>query len=202
MVYPIATVHRIRVLFLTSLLHLSFIVPGTNIGPGFKAVAAHKGVSLETINTYYETYDVALDVKILSYETWATILHVTNDNLDTIGGRIPMIMVNGDNKKFQMCSTANDDHNVCYEEPITLGKWTHINVRQKLVGGKYMVQWYVDRVLKHELENTKPQKFEKINVYFAKYANSNLADCQMNNLKITTPMKNGLIGKHEMHIVM
>ena len=62
-----------------------------------------------------------------------------------------------------------------------------------------MLQYYVDRVFVYGMENKKAQKFQNIKVYIGRPP-SDLADCHIDNLKVTTPMNNWLIGKHEVHI--
>ena len=103
-------------------------MPGTQIGLGIKL--EDNGKLLKTIKTYHETYDVSFDVKVHSARGWGVILDVTTGIGGKIGNRIPKIYVKP-NQMFHICSTANDNINVNKDVPITLEKWTHINVRKK-----------------------------------------------------------------------
>ena len=172
-------------------------MPGTNVGQGIKL--EENGKLLKTIKTYYETYDVSVDVKVHSASRWGVILDVTSQMGNAIGNRIPKFFVKPKGPVFHLCSTANDKVSIAQDVPLTLEKWTNINVRQKEVGGKYMLQYFVDRVLVYQIENKNAQKFQNIKVIKGETGN-NLADCHIDNLKVTTPMSNGLIGRHEVHI--
>jgi hypothetical protein len=165
-------------------------------------ITLKKGSLLKSLDNLYATYDVSFDFYPSSFARgWHSIIHLTRGgNHGRLGDRQPAVWAHASvgtssSRALHICSGVNRVTNYCYNsQRIPVKKMVHIQIKQKLVDGKYIYSILLDNKVVRTAINNNPQAYQNVKVYAADpwY---NAQDGYIQNLKITTKPPPGIILK-------
>ena len=120
-----------------------------------------------TIPLLPKQYEVSFDFKPTKWiGGWTSILHMTTGGNAGWGERIPGFL--SYIKKVAISAAIDGQGNWnFYTLPLTLNKWVHFRVIQRLEGNNYVYRAYMDGFLMKEKINKKPQDFKQVDIWLS-----------------------------------
>ncbi|XP_047144908.1 uncharacterized protein LOC105846093 isoform X2 [Hydra vulgaris] len=134
-----------------------------------------------------EAYSVSFKIKPRSYSLgWKSVIHLTiGKDVGNYGDRTPAVFFNSDRsgRLYITSAVSGNSNHIFITQPLPLNEWTSIQILQIQLKGKYVFSVYLNELIVHSVENTKPQSFENLKVYAADpwY---DAQDCSIKDLKV------------------
>ncbi|XP_065656134.1 uncharacterized protein LOC136081827 isoform X2 [Hydra vulgaris] len=126
---------------------------------------------ITTLSSLEKAYIVSFKIKPNSYSLgWKNVIHLTIDkDVGKYGERIPAAWFLDDGSgRLAIASAINGNGNYYFiTQPLLLNEWSSIQINQVKLNGVYIFTCYLNGVVIHSVENTKPQTFINVKVYAA-----------------------------------
>ena len=126
---------------------------------------------IKAYRAYFTEYEVSFDIKPFGKSHgWTSILHVTEwDDNSAYGNRIPAVFFQPETNKLTIWSAINGNKNYCWNDKTDLpaGKFSHVIIKQKLVGQQYVYVIYLNGKKVFHIVNTRPITLYRAKVFLS-----------------------------------